>query len=166
MDDPTKAPMPEGGWSTKIVELQNARIYPPEISHLRQPAGVAHANGDYCPEGALWRGWHPITTEPETPTPTAELKGRWLWGGMLWVHFGHFLAESTNRLWALDHIKTVPHCARPHQRRLPPQPLWQTDGGAGRQPSHAACHGWGCVCLRRHCHDLFRQQFQRCGVLC
>ncbi|GGE55692.1 glycosyltransferase family 61 protein [Actibacterium pelagium] len=104
MEDPTQAPMPEGGWSTKIVELSDARVYPPEISHLRQPAGVAHSNGDYCPEGALWRGWHPITTEPETPTPTAKLSGRWLWGGVMWVHFGHFLAESTSRLWALDHI--------------------------------------------------------------
>lgn len=29
-------------------------------------------------------------------------KGKWLWGGVLFDHFGHFLIESLSRLWALD----------------------------------------------------------------
>jgi len=35
----------------------------------------------------------------------ATRKGTWLWGGVLWMHFGHFLVESTTRLWALDVLK-------------------------------------------------------------
>ena len=96
-------PDPNGGWSTEIVTLRNAVVVPPTVSDNIQPAGIIRENGRYAPRGALWRGNKPITTEPDAPQgalPT--LKGRWLWGGVLWVHFGHFLAESTARLWALD----------------------------------------------------------------
>ena len=36
-----------------------------------------------------------------------DLPGRWIWGGVLIGHFGHFLMESTGRLWALDALKGV-----------------------------------------------------------
>ena len=97
-------PSPEGGWSTEIVTVRDAIVVPPEISDMRQPAGVLNPDGSYCTHAALWRGNKPITLEPPMPAgPLPRLKGRWLWGGVLWAHFGHFLAESTARLWALDH---------------------------------------------------------------
>lgn len=49
----------------------------------------------------------PVTTTPAIPDPSARvetLPGTWLYGGMLYAHFGHFLCESTGRLWALDHL--------------------------------------------------------------
>lgn len=36
--------------------------------------------------------------------PARTLKGRYLYAGDFWAHFGHFLFESLARLWALDHI--------------------------------------------------------------
>lgn len=71
-----------------------------------QPAGVLYSDGSYCPEGALWRKYRPITTQPEPPQQIKHhIKGRWLWGGVLWAHFGHFLVESSSRLWALPQVE-------------------------------------------------------------
>ncbi|WP_095587834.1 glycosyltransferase family 61 protein [Actibacterium ureilyticum] len=96
-------PEPDGGWSTEIVTLKNATVVPPLKSDMVQPAGILREDGKYALRGALWRGGKPITVQPDPPKgPLPELKGRWLWGGVLWAHFGHFLAESTSRLWALD----------------------------------------------------------------
>lgn len=61
--------------------------------------------GNIVPKGALWRKYRPLTTEPAAPEKIEEeISGRWLWGGVLWAHFGHFLVESTSRLWAVDHL--------------------------------------------------------------
>ncbi len=101
--DPAGKPQSTGGWSEGITEIDGAIVVPPTESAFVQPAGVLHSDGRYCPEAALWRKWRPLTTEPAMPDGTIEpLQGKWLWGGVLWQHFGHFLAESTTRLWALD----------------------------------------------------------------
>lgn len=103
--DPNSQPSPGGGWSETITTLSNPYVVPPEVSDFVQPAGILHSDGRYCPEGALWRRYRPLTVEPLMPEgPVETLKGRWLWGGVLWAHFGHFLVESTARLWALEHL--------------------------------------------------------------
>ena len=104
-DNPLGRPMPGGGWSESITELRDAYVVPPVESSFVQAAGLLAADGSYCPQGALWRKWRPLTTEPAMPEGELPvLKGKWLWGGVLWAHFGHFLAESTTRLWALDKL--------------------------------------------------------------
>lgn len=98
-------PLPEGGWSEEIRVLKDAIVVPPVENGFVQAAGVLDSRGDYCPHGALWRRHRPLTTEPAMPTgDVRDLAGRWLWGGVLWAHFGHFLVESSSRLWALDHL--------------------------------------------------------------
>ncbi|MCE8539038.1 glycosyltransferase family 61 protein [Ruegeria pomeroyi] len=105
-NDPTTQPQPNGGWSEGLDTLTGAIVVPPEVSGFTQEAGVLYSDGRYCPQGALWRRYRPLTTEPPMPESVSEtLSGRWLWGGVLWAHFGHFLVESTARLWALDHIE-------------------------------------------------------------
>ena len=105
-DTPEDQPLPEGGWSEQSLLLADACVVPPKISALVQPAGVLYGDGSYCPEGALWRRYRPITTQPELPVEIHKsLNGRWLWGGVLWAHFGHFLVESTSRLWGLAHLQ-------------------------------------------------------------
>ncbi|MDX2483467.1 MAG: glycosyltransferase 61 family protein [Pseudodonghicola sp.] len=104
---PDSQPLPEGGWSEQIVTLQGATVVPPAESSFFQPAGVLDSDGRYCPQGALWRKYRPLTTEPPAPKQVeTRLSGRWLWGGVLWAHFGHFLVESSSRLWALDALDT------------------------------------------------------------
>lgn len=105
--DPTILPSPKGGWSESMTILRGAIVVPPVESSMVQAAGVLNADGSYCPQGALWRRHRAITTEPEMPQNIAEkIPGRWLWGGVLWAHFGHFLVESTARLWALENLDT------------------------------------------------------------
>lgn len=103
LNDPLLQPSPLGGWSESIVHLEDAYVVPPKERSFVQPAGILDRHGDYCPQGALWRRTRPITTKPDRPDTAKKLKGRWLWGGVLWKNFGHFLVESTARLWAADY---------------------------------------------------------------
>lgn len=102
---PLTQPLPEGGWSEELLTLPNATVLPPVENGFVQAAGILNQSGEYCPQGALWRKFRPLSTEPEPPGGAVEtLGGRWLWGGVLWAHFGHFLVESTSRLWGLDQL--------------------------------------------------------------
>lgn len=92
-------PAPDAGWALHSLALDAAQIAPADTSRLRQRAGVVTAEGGYCWEGALWRYGRPLTLPPEPAEPAAVLAGTWLWGGVLFDHFGHFLIESTSRLW-------------------------------------------------------------------
>ena len=97
-------PDPAGGWSEAVVTLKNALVVPPTESDFVQPGGVLDSTGAYCAHSALWRGHRRILDEPAQPEgPIEKLPGRWLYAGLFWSHFGHFLTESTSRLWALDH---------------------------------------------------------------
>lgn len=77
----------------------------------RRAAGLFDADGTFMPEGHCWRYDHsPITMPPVPPTDLGEperLAGRWLFGGLFYGHFGHFLCESTARLWALEHLGPI-----------------------------------------------------------
>ncbi|QFT63959.1 DUF563 domain-containing protein [Roseivivax sp. THAF30] len=96
-------PRPDGGWSHEIEEVPGALVVPPTESAFRQAAGVLRADGSHCETGAFWRNHRSLTLTPDAPAGEVEtLEGRWLWAGVLWVHFGHFLVESTGRLWGLD----------------------------------------------------------------
>ncbi|ADE85330.1 glycosyltransferase family 61 protein [Rhodobacter capsulatus] len=104
-DDPSRAPEPQGGWSTRIVCVPDALVVPATVPDMVQPMGIYDAEGAYVREGVLWRGRR-LMVEPEIrPEPVADLPGRWIWGGILLNHFGHFLVESTPRLWALDAVE-------------------------------------------------------------
>ena len=104
-DPAERPPVPEGGWTTEIKTFDNALVMPPQTGGLVQPAGVLQSDGRPCPQAALWRNGRALTTPPEMPQgDVAERAGTWLWGGVLWMHFGHFLVESSSRLWALDHL--------------------------------------------------------------
>lgn len=102
---PDSEPLPEGGWSESLTTVKSAIVVPPVESSFVQEAGVLFPDGRYCPEGALWRKYRPLTVEPGFPERIEHnLEGRWLWGGVLWAHFGHFLVESAARIWALAHL--------------------------------------------------------------
>lgn len=85
-------PEPDGGWSRSVLRLRDAVVDPDH--------GGVWKDGALVPEAMLYRwrgpyrGWK--GTAPEAPVPLA---GRHLWGGTIFFHFGHFLAESLCRLW-------------------------------------------------------------------
>jgi Glycosyltransferase 61 len=102
--DARQIPSPAGGWSTQVRAVPRALVCPIAAGYLVHEAGIFDAGGQYVHEGVLWRG-RPLLVAPPMPIPVAQLPGRWVWGGVLHGHFGHFLTESTGRLWALDTIK-------------------------------------------------------------
>ena len=100
-----RPPVPDGGWTTQIETLENAYVVPPTEQNFVQKAGILTSDGAYHASGALWRNGRALTTKPDLPKDDLPVrKGTWLWGGVLWMHFGHFLVESTARLWALEHL--------------------------------------------------------------
>lgn len=104
-DPALRPPAPEGGWSTRISTVQDAIVVPPTESNMVQEAGVLNSDGTWHAEASLWRNRRLLTTSPPMPdAPFETRKGTWLWGGVLWMHFGHFLVESMSRLWALEHL--------------------------------------------------------------
>lgn len=104
LNDATLAPSPEGGWSERIVTVAGAVIATTPSKEMIQPMGVFDAGGRFIHEAVLWRG-RPLMVEPEVPPEVEHLPGRWIWGGVLLNHFGHFLTESLGRLWALAAVE-------------------------------------------------------------
>ncbi|MCZ0960471.1 glycosyltransferase family 61 protein [Paracoccus benzoatiresistens] len=81
--------------------LENAIVAPPMVSRPRTPSGV-WCNGDIA-EAAMWRHDDRMSLAlTEKPEPVDTLKGRYLFGGMFYKHFGHFITEAIGRLWAND----------------------------------------------------------------
>lgn len=73
---------------------------------ISRPAGVFDRAGRPVRRAQCLRDFgQKVTTPPMLPDPAegeGVLPGTWLFGGMLYGHFGHFLCESTARLWALE----------------------------------------------------------------
>lgn len=68
--------------------------------------GVFTAAGDYVPRAAMWQRDTRITHPPVGIPPVEDrLEGEWLWGGVLYGHFGHFITESAARFWPLPELR-------------------------------------------------------------
>lgn len=107
-EDARNAPSPAGGWSETIVTVPKALIVPTSGKGTVQAGGVFDADRAFVPQAVHWRRGRPLL-EPIRPRrlpakPDEVLPGRWMWGGLLLNHFGHFLTESTPRLWALPDL--------------------------------------------------------------
>ncbi len=90
------------------VTVDQATVIPFGADHITgkgisRPAGVLDAAGNAVALAKCWRdSAQRTTTAPPMREPVETLSGTWLYGGLLYAHFGHFLCESTARLWALD----------------------------------------------------------------
>lgn len=124
MTQPT-APMPDKGWSRELVILENATVAPPMVSRPRTPSGV-WCDGDIA-QAAMWRHDDRMSLAlTEKPEPVETLKGRYLFGGMFYKEFGHFITETIGRLWANDNSYDG-ILMTPKHAHLTGFPLWQRE---------------------------------------
>lgn len=118
------------GWRTRFHK--NALLVPwgtEKPGGAFRAAGIFDNKGVLLEDGHCWRyTHHPITVEPKLPEDfdrgaAERLEGRWMFGGLFYGHFGHFLVETTTRLWALDKLKDLdgivfyPKQEKAHERR-------------------------------------------------
>ena len=107
--------------------VPNAIVVPPVAHRYKQAAGVLTAEGAYVEQGATRRLNMTLTVEPKRPdVPLDFISGRWLWGGLLFDHFGHFMVESQSRIWNatcptlhIDGIAFIPKSPRRGPELMP-----------------------------------------------
>lgn len=58
-------------------------------------------------ESITWRDGNRFSLLPRTPEATEieHIEGRYMFAGLMFGHFGHFLVETTARLWAYEQLK-------------------------------------------------------------
>lgn len=117
-DDPRGAPQASGGWSETVDRIDNALVVPTSGEGMIQIGGVYDRKGAYVHQAVHWRRGRPLLLAGDAPPPRTRdrLEGNWLWGGLLLNHFGHFLTESTPRLWALDEVTGLDGIVFVHKR--------------------------------------------------
>lgn len=93
-----------------LLTLSRALLVPERAHDQSLASGVLHAGGRYCTLSQAWIRARKPTPPPELRPgePALDLPGTHLFAGHFRGHFGHFLVESTARLWALDHLDTPP----------------------------------------------------------
>lgn len=91
-------------FSDRIDTLAGAFVVPERPHDVPLASGVLGADGSFLESSRAW-----IRARKSTPAPTLspdepvrDLPGRHLFAGHMRGHFGHFIVESTARLWALD----------------------------------------------------------------
>jgi hypothetical protein len=86
----------------RVAEVRGALLVPPLVRGLPKPCGV-FSDGQPVEMSLCYGGkaGEQITAFPEPRAPKRHLAGTYVFGGVLWDHFGHMLCEGTGRLWAL-----------------------------------------------------------------
>jgi hypothetical protein len=90
----------------RIEIVENAKVFPPDPES--RSCGVTDAEGNFLrfsQEFKTPRRPSPPPEEWRTNQDLPRLEGTYLYAGWLHPHFGHFLLESTTRLWALSEMK-------------------------------------------------------------
>lgn len=118
--------MSEQSLQDRITTVEPALILPERGHDTKLAAGVLDGEGRFIEDSRTWIRAGKATGVPRLSPdePVQPLDGNWLFGGHFRGHFGHFLVESTARLWALDRLKGqvdgvlyMPYRARPRQTR-------------------------------------------------
>ncbi len=106
-DLPTRLDLADTG--NALVEIASALVVPPPRGNRMRglPSGIFDAEGRFVPQSLSWTTpEQPVNSVPALPEGEIPLlAGRYLFGGILYGHFGHFIVESLARLWALDAVE-------------------------------------------------------------
>ncbi|MFQ6548735.1 glycosyltransferase family 61 protein [Aestuariibius sp. 2305UL40-4] len=94
----------------EIVEVENALVVPP-LKGLKnapvQKSGVFDANASFVDASSLYRPNGRFNHPPDLPDASEilTLEGRYMYGGPMFGHFGHFLMDTMSRIWAIGHLR-------------------------------------------------------------
>ena len=92
----------------RLSVLCDALVYPC-VKHPEQPGryfgGVASSSHEVHVDSLLSRNWgeivYPAPYKLHLNTSKRKIGGRCIFGGYVFLHYGHFLLESLSRIWAL-----------------------------------------------------------------
>ena len=98
---------PRRPFDGSILRLGQAIVVPERAHDRKLGSGVLRADRSFCDLSQAWIRARRVTPPPTLAKgePVQHLPGRYLFGGHFRGHFGHFLVESTARLWAIDHVQ-------------------------------------------------------------
>jgi capsular polysaccharide biosynthesis protein len=93
-------------FADRIERVDGGVVVPKRAHDGRRAEGVLRADGSFVEASRSWIRANVASDPPALAAdePVAALAGRHLFGGHLRGHFGHFIVESTARLWALDEL--------------------------------------------------------------
>ncbi len=92
-----------------IVLVRQALVIPPRADRntRQQRSGVLTEDGALVENSISWNtSVSAVNRAPDTPQPETinDLSGTWMFGGISYGHFGHFILETLSRMWALDEL--------------------------------------------------------------
>lgn len=93
-----------------IVLIENAIVVPPpaESRTRQQASGVLTADGNFVENSISWsNSTEQVNAAPAMPAPDMidDLPGSWMFAGIAYGHFGHFIVESMSRVWATSDLR-------------------------------------------------------------
>lgn len=98
------APLSPDRLPPSIIEPVDNALIVPVAQGEGLGCGAFRADGSFCELSRTRMSASRFTARPELPdrAQAGRLEGTYLFGGLGRHHFGHFLLESTARLWAMD----------------------------------------------------------------
>lgn len=94
--------------SGSMVHLRDAYVVPTQPSATPSRfalSGVLDADGTMVEQSISWTSsTERVNQAPAKPESAKRLAGRYIFGGNLYGHFGHFIVESLARIWAIDAV--------------------------------------------------------------
>ena len=100
--------LPDGLPEARIERIDRARFRPPgpgDMEGLRQACGIFYPDGRMAAAGtASSDGELALPADPPAQVQRHRA-GAWLFGGLLFNHFGHALIYSLARLWAVRRLQ-------------------------------------------------------------
>lgn len=96
--------------SDDLILLENALVVPPgeKTKSKWQPSGVLDQAGNFVENSISWSSTSdPVNSAPKLPEESnvTPLAGTYMFAGISYGHFGHFITESMSRVWALDELR-------------------------------------------------------------
>lgn len=100
--------LPEGLPDSRIERVDGALFRPPgpgDMEGLRQRCGIFHPDGSAVAAGTLSSDGE-LALPVDAPAQAGRQRaGVWVYGGLLFNHFGHALIYSLARLWAVRQLQ-------------------------------------------------------------